>query len=172
MLRMNSALNRVYSLFYMGLTAVCVTAGIGALSAFLYRLDGRVSFDVHEVTHFGRSKRGFEEAHMVFDIDCDLSNIVYMNTRLFYAYILAEWTDAKEGKHSSILWNELIKKEDPVFKGISPCNFTFRQVGQPMRGQTVNLTFTIQQVPYVGFFRTHALLQKQFTLPQQYTVGK
>ena len=154
----------------MGLAAMCVVAGVGALSAWLYPMTGKVQFSVSgEPVLVRRSKRGFEEALFRFDIDCDLSNIVFMNTRLFYAYILAEWQSGNDEKHSAILWNELIKKENPIFldKDV-PASFSFRQVGASMKGRPINLSFVIQQVPYVGFFKTKTLLQKEYTLPDRY----
>lgn len=168
---MNSFVNRLYSIFYMGLAALCTVAGFGALSAWLYTLDGQADFSVNGEPRFvRRTKRGFEEAAFTFDVECDLSRLVFMNTRLFYAYILAEWQSKENEIHSSILWNHLIPKENPRYSAEAvPGNFTFRQVGSSMRGKTINLTFAIQQVPYVGFFRTKHLVTKQYTLPNQYS---
>ena len=170
MMRMNSWVNRLYSIFYMGLTALCIVAGIGALAAWLYSMDGVADFNVAGTPRLvRRSKRGFEEAMFEFDINCDLSNIMFMNTRLFYAYILAEWQSKENELHSSILWNMLIKKEDPKYTAEAvPGNFTFRQVGASMRGKPINLTFAIQQVPSVGFFKTKRVVTKQYTLPDQF----
>ena len=162
-------MSRGYSLFYMGLTAICVVAGVGALAAWIKPVKAVVDFSVSESVWFGRSNRGFEEALLNFKVDVDLTESVFMNTRLFYSYIIAEWESKPNDKHSIILWNQLIKKEEPHYVGVDvPGNFTFRQVGSTMKGQTVNLTFAVQQVPYVGFFKTERLLTKQFTLPAKY----
>jgi hypothetical protein len=153
-------------MFYMGMTAVCTVAGIGALMAALYSMDGIVAFDIVDIPSFGRSQRGFEEAEIHFDIDCDLSKLMHVNTRMFYAYIMAEWGNTTKDKHSSILWNYLIKKESPHFIAKDlPGNFTLRTVGQTIRGKTINYSFCIQQVPFVGFLRTKTLATKQHTLP-------
>lgn len=155
----------------MGVTTLCVVAGIGALMALCYPLDAKVNFEVSNITGFGRTNRGFEEAFLNFDIDADLTSLVHVNTRLFYSYIIAEWGTSKTDKHTSILWNQLIKREDPVYRVQNiPGNFTLRQVGKSIAGQKVNLTFRIQQVPFVGFMRTKNLLTKEFTLPKKYII--
>jgi hypothetical protein len=161
--------SRLYNIFYMGVTTICVVGGFGALLALLYSMDAPVSFDVVDVPQFAKSFRQFEEADLVFDIDADLSKLIHVNTRLYYSYILAEWGNTTTDAHSSILWNHLIKRERPhyVAKGLAG-NFTFRQVGSSMRGKTINLTFCIQQVPFVGFFRTKRLLTKSLTLPSHH----
>jgi lysylphosphatidylglycerol synthetase-like protein (DUF2156 family) len=164
---------RLYGLFYMGVTAICVVAGIGALMALLYSMDAPVSFDVVDVLWYGQSRRGFEEASLLFDIDIDLTTLIHVNTRLYYSYILAEWGNKTADQHSSILWNELIKREQPhVVLKRTPGNFTLRQVGRSIRGKTVNLSFCIQQVPFVGFFRQKKLVTKQWTLPSKYQAPK
>jgi hypothetical protein len=38
--------NRLYNLFYMGVTMFCVVAGFGALLVLLYGMDAPVDFDV------------------------------------------------------------------------------------------------------------------------------
>lgn len=170
---MESAYRRAYSFFYMGVTTLCVVAGIGALMALCYPLSADVSFDVANVTAFGHTNRGFEEAFLSFDIDADLSALVHVNTRLFYSYIIAEWGTADDDRHSAILWNHLIKREQPKFHAQNlQGNFTLRQVGKSIAGKTVNLTFRIQQVPFVGFMRTKNLLSKEFTMPKKYVLSK
>lgn len=151
------------------MTSLCAVAAVGALMAYFYSMDATVSFDVAEVSQFGLSSRHFEEAVILFNITADLTNLMHVNTRLYYAYIEADWQSVKKEKHSSILWNELIKKESPVFKGdLIPGNFTLRGMGASMMNKTINLSFKIQQVPYVGFFRTKTLITKEFTLPNKY----
>ena len=170
MLRMNSTYNRLYSLFYMGMTAIIIVAGFGALMAYFYNLDTFVDFDVSKVVWFHFSRRGFEEAQLKFDINADLSSLIHVNTRLFYAYILAEWGEDENDEHKIVLWDKLIKREDPSFveKNVT-CNFNLRQVGKTLKGKTVKLSFKIQLVPFVGFFRTHTLVEKNFTMPQKYS---
>jgi hypothetical protein len=170
---MHSCYQRVYNLFYMGTTAICVVAGIGALMALLYPLDAPVSFDVSGVEWFGRSTRGFEEASLLFNIDVDLTSLIHVNTRLYYSYIIAEWNSSGTSQHSAILWDMLIKRENPhvVLTG-EPANFQLRQVGPSMRGKSVNMSFRIQQVPFVGFFRTKTLLTKTYTLPRTQVAPK
>jgi hypothetical protein len=164
--------SRVYNIFYMGVTTVCVVGGFGALLALLYSMDAPVSFDVVDIPQFGPSSRQFEEANLVFDIDADLSRLIHVNTRLYYSYIVAEWGNSTTDAHSSIIWNHLIKRERPhsVATRLTG-NFTFRQVGASMKGKTINLTFYIQQVPFVGFFRTKRLLTKPYTLPLHYHIS-
>ncbi|OHT04364.1 hypothetical protein TRFO_28124 [Tritrichomonas foetus] len=171
MLRMNSMFNRLYSLFYMGMTAVCTVAGIGALMAYLYSLDAKVDFDVAKIGWFHPSRRGYEEAQLYFDIDADLTPLIHVNTRLFYAYILAEWGNNTEtDQHNVVLWDMLIKRENPHFdQKMVKCNYNLRQVGLSMRGKPVKLSFRIQLVPFVGFFKTKTLLTKEFVLPEKYS---
>jgi hypothetical protein len=162
----------LYDLFYMGVTTICVVAGFGALMAALYSMDAPVTFDVVDVDLFKSPKDNFEQASMLFDIDVDLTKLIHVNTRLYYSYILAEWGNLTDEQHSQILWNQLIKREHPhvVAKSL-PGNFTFRHFGKTsIRGKTVNLSFCIQQVPFVGFFRTKRLLTKPFTLPSKYGI--
>ena len=129
-----------------------------------------VDFDVSKVVWFHFSRRGFEEAQLKFDINADLSSLIHVNTRLFYAYILAEWGEDENDEHKIVLWDKLIKREDPSFveKNVT-CNFNLRQVGKTLKGKTVKLSFKIQLVPFVGFFRTHTLVEKNFTMPQKYS---
>lgn len=153
----------------MAMTSLCTVAGVGALLAYLYSMDANVSFNVVDIKFFGLSARHFEEAQLLFNIDADLTSLMHVNTRLYYAYIQADWKSGKNDQHSDILWNELIKKESPVFKGeLIPGNFTLRSMGASLMGKSVNLSFKIQQVPYVGFFRTKTLLTKEFKLPNKY----
>jgi hypothetical protein len=161
---------RIYSLFYMGVTAICTVAGIGALMAALYSMDAPVSFDVVDVASYGLSpSRGLEEANLIFAIDADLTKLMHVNTRLYYSYIVAEWGNSTSEKHSVILWNWLIKREHPhVVLETTPANFSLRHMGRSLRGKQVNLSFCIQQVPFVGFFRTKTLLTKPYTLPKYY----
>jgi hypothetical protein len=170
---MHSTYGRVYNIFYMGVTTICVVAGFGALLALLYGMDAPVDFDVVDITNFRFSQRQFEEAQLVFDIDADLMKLIHVNTRLYYSYILAEWGNTSTDRHSSILWNHLIKREQPHFvaKGLAG-NFSLRQVGPSIKGKTINLSLCIQQVPFVGFFRTKKLLTKSFTFPGNYVTSR
>ena len=166
---MNSMFRRLYSIFYMGTITICIVAVIGAILAACYSVETPVSFEVANITGFGRTKRGFEEAALTFNIDADLSPLMHVNTNLFYTYIVAEWGDSKTDKHSVILWNKLINKTDPHFMAQNiPGSFNLRQVGPSMKGKTVQLHFKIQQVPYVGFLRTHTLGIKELKLPNKY----
>jgi hypothetical protein len=150
----------------MGMTAICTVAGIGALMAALYSMDATVSFDIVDIPTFGRSPRGFEEAEIHFDIDCDLSKLMHVNTRMFYAYIMAEWGNTTKDLHSSIIWNHLIQKDSPHYVARDLAgNFTLRTVGQTIRGKTINFSFFIQQVPFVGFLRTNNLGTQQYAMP-------
>ena len=89
----------------MGMTAICTVAGIGALMAYFYSMDAKVTFDVAKIDWFvSSSQRGFEEAQLYFNINANLSELIHVNTRLFYSYILAEWGTSDTDKHSSILW--------------------------------------------------------------------
>jgi hypothetical protein len=161
---------RIYGIFYMGVTAICVVAGIGALMAALYSMDAPVSFDVVSATPFERRKY-LEESRLEFDIDVDLTSLIHVNTRLYYSYIVAEWQGPKE-EHSVILWNELIKREHPhVVLQHTPGNFSLRTIGRSLAGETINLSFCIQQVPFVGFFRTKTLLTKPYVLPTKRRPG-
>ena len=169
MLSMTSTFNRVYSLFYMSMTAFCIVAGIGAIMAMLYNLDVPVSFDISQVEWFGPSSRHFEEANFLFNISADFTPMVHVNTRLFYTYVVAEWSKGENDSHSIILWNRLVKRESPKIEAINlPGNFTFRQVGIPMKGKPIKLSFKIQLVPFIGFFRTKVLSTKEFMMPKQY----
>jgi hypothetical protein len=163
-----SVYTRIYSLFYLGVTSICIVAGFGAIMAWFYSMDAPASFDPY-LEWFGFSQRRFEEAMFTFDIDVDLTRLIHVNTHLFYTYILAEWGTADDDQHSSILWNLLVQRENPhyIAHGVE-ANFTFRQVGKTMKHGTVNLTLCIQQVPFVGFFRTKRLVSKTFTLPEAY----
>ena len=162
--------NRGYSLFYMSTAAFIIVAGIGAIMAALYPLNPEVDFSLVDVYQFGLSNRGFEEAIFRFNIVADFSNTVHVNTRLFYAYIEAEWEVGKD-EHKSILWNQLVYKEDPIVQATNlPGNFTFRQVGPSMKGKDVMLSFKFQLVPYIGFFRTTTMKSFNITMPKQYIV--
>lgn len=154
----------------MGMTAICVVAGIGALMAHFYSLDAPVDFDVSSVGWFHATRRGFEEAELHFNISADLSSLVHVNTRHFYSYIFAEWGESDTDSHKSILWDRLITRENPRFIETDVnSNFTLRQVGQTIRGKPVKLTFRIQLIPFVGFFRTKDLATRTFTLPRAYS---
>ncbi|KAH0792809.1 putative signal peptidase complex subunit 3 [Histomonas meleagridis] len=153
----------------MGTITICIVAVIGAVLAVFYSIETPVSFEVANITAFGRTRRGFEEAALTFNVDADLTPLMHVNTNLFYSYIVAEWGESKTDQHSVILWNELIKKSDPHFVANNiPGNFTLRQVGPSMKGKSVQLHFKIQQVPYVGFLRTNVLATKELTLPDKY----
>ena len=153
----------------MGTMTICIVAAIGAILALSYSVETPVTFEVANITAFGRSGRGFEEAALTFNIDADLSPLMHVNTNLFYSYIVAEWGSSANDKHSVTLWNELIKKSDPhIVANNIPGNFTLRQVGPSMKGKTVQLYFRIQQVPYVGFLRTRTLGTKELKLPDKY----
>jgi hypothetical protein len=168
MIPLYSVYTRLYTFFYMGVAAICVVAGIGAIMAWFYSLDAPASFEPHLVS-FGFTKRHFEEALFSFDIDVDLRKLIHVNTNLFYTYILAEWGTSEQDQHSSILWNLLIKRDNPHYhqSGID-ANFTLRQVGRSIKSGTINLTLCIQQVPFVGFFRTKRLVSRTFEFPGQY----
>lgn len=151
------------------MTAFCIVAGIGAIMAMCYKLDVPVSFEVSDLEWFGPSNRQFEEASMLFNISVDFTPLVHVNTRLFYTYIIAEWSKGDNDSHSVILWNKLVKREVPQLVAANERgNFTFRQVGVPMKGKSVNLSFRIQLVPYIGFFRTKTLATKTYTFPKNY----
>ena len=171
MLSFNSAYNRAYSLFYMSVAAFVVVAGVGALMAAFYKLDPDVDFSVSKVDQFGRSSRGFEEAVILFNVTADFSKLVHVNTRLFFAYIEAEWKSGRSDEHRSILWNQLVYKENPLVSFTDlPGNFTLRQVGPSIKGKDVQLTFKFQLVPYIGFFRTKSVKSLNLTLPKEYVI--
>lgn len=163
---MNSAYNRAYSLFYMTVTAFLFVSGFASLYAHLYKMNPKISFDVVSISPLTKSSRGFDESYFNFSISADFSNCIHANAHLFYAYIIAEWIVGKTDKHSSILWNYLIDRENPVVKFDNVgSNFTLRQVGPSMVGKEVKLTFRYQFVPYIGFFKTVDTISKVVTLP-------
>lgn len=167
---MTNFFNRGYSLFYMSMTAFCIVAGFGAIMAYFYSMDPVVDFAVDKVDGFGYSNRKFEEAKLLFNISADFSKLVHVNTRLFYAYIEAEWeTSNGVNKHRSILWNKLVYRENPyVTLTSTEGSFTFRQVGESMKGKTIKLYFRFQLVPFIGFFKTATVKSIEFTLPSEH----
>lgn len=170
---MTNVINRGYSIFYMSLTAFCIVAGVGALMAWFYPMDPYVYFGVSYTRGIGLTSRRYEETYLALNVTADFSKLVRVNTRLFYAYIEAEWEDKvkRNDEHKMVIWNQLIYRENPKVRFVDqPANFTIRQVGPPLKGKSVKLNFKFQMVPYIGFFRTATVKSIEYQLPNFYSL--
>lgn len=191
---MHSIWTRMNTLFFNGVVALGIMAGLATLSTYWENSNPTLNvLKLNTMERFMKYSDGSDKAILSFDLKSELRSEYNWNVKQIFAYVSAEYTSLSNEKNQIIIWDSIHPNKGPFDgklsmkakrnkkKGIyfgnikvknEKVNYFLADMYDELRSAKVNLTLHWDIMPNCGRLYQKQIQGTGFDMPTVYMKGK